>query len=181
MEMMNERIGIFFYNPNRQHQKKYTNQEDLIPNKFLKGDVFSYGFNLDDYIDLSTERFVYACALITTCIASKLPQSMRLASFIWEYLSNGNVSIESIYEIDENFKELIMNAESIQKRIDSISDEEFESSFLRCFDIRDSFDNVADLIPSGSKIRVTKDNLNDFIEAAKNYRIHEFDKQLKDL
>lgn len=72
-------------------------------------------------------------------------------------------------------------AENIQKRIDSISDEEFESSFLRCFDIRDSFDNVADLIPSGSKIRVTKDNLNEFIEAAKNYRIHEFDTQLKDL
>lgn len=95
----------------------------------------------------------------------------------------GTVSIQSIYEIDNNFKELIENAENLQKRIKSenLSEEEFESLFLRSFDINDSFDNVVELIPSGSKKRVTKENLNEFIELAKNFRIHEFDFELRDL
>lgn len=37
------------------------------------------------------------------------------------------------------------------------------------------------MIPSGSKKRVTKDNLDNFIELAKHFRIHKFDQELKNL
>ena len=182
MEMMSEHDGIFTYNPNRRHCVKDTNQEDLIPNKFMNGEVFKYEGKRDkDYFNRNNCRFKYAGALIAACIVSDLPQPMTLSSFIWEYLSVGRVEIGSIYEIDHNFKELIENAEQLLKKSVSLSEEQFESLFLRAFDINDSFDNVVELVPSGSKKRVTKDNLKEFIELAKNFRVHEFDQQLHQL
>lgn len=92
-------------------------------------------------------RFNYAGVLIAICIVSDLPQQMKLASFIWEYLTCEKVSIENIYEIDNNFKELIENAERLKSS--SINEDEFESQFPHTFEINDSFDNIVELIPSG--------------------------------
>lgn len=176
VEMMNDKLGIFTYNPNRLHENKDTNKEDLIPNKNIISENFS-----EEAAKLLEKRFVYAGALIAACIVSSLPQTMNLSSFIWEYLTNGNVSIESIYEIDEDFKQLIQNAESLEKRINSISDDEFNKCFYHFFEIKDSFDNVIELIPSGSKVLVTKENLHEFIQLSKKQRINEFNDELKDL
>ena len=181
MEMMNEHFGVFTFNPNRRHDVKETNQEDLIPNKFLIGDVFDYKNNENIELFSRGNRFIYAGALIAISVVSSLPQPMKLASFIWEYLSTGIITIQSIYEIDKNFHELIKIAEGLLIRSSNMTDEEFESLFLRDFVINDSFDNIVKLVPSESTKRVTKDNLKEFIELAKNYRIHEFDSELINL
>ena len=43
------------------------------------------------------------------------------------------------------------------------------------FEIKNSFDEVVQLVDSGDKKKVTKENLGKFIELAKDSRIHEFD------
>ncbi|KAK8878322.1 hypothetical protein M9Y10_005088 [Tritrichomonas musculus] len=179
LEMMNDHIGIFTFNPNRRNKVADTNQEDLIPNKVFNE---SYFFQFENGYRFY-RRFVYAGSLIAVCIVSNLPQPMLLSSFIWEYLTYGSVSIESIYQIDSNFENIIKTAENLQKEIieNNLSEDEFESRFSRSFEVNDSFGKVVELIPSGSKITVTIEKLNEFIESAKNFRIHEFDQQLKDL
>lgn len=53
--------------------------------------------------------------------------------------------------------------------------------FLHNFEISDSFDENIELIPSGSKTRVTRENLQQFIEFAKFKRQNEFFDELKQL
>ena len=181
VELMNEHIGIFTFNPNRRHKTKDTNQEDLIPNIHYDGKIYKE-VTSKKMFSLSN-RFVYAGAFIAVCIVSEIPQQMKLAYFVWEYLSCEKVSIESIYEIDHDFHEIMKTAESLQKQIkedySSISEDEFESKFMKTFEIKNSFDKNVSLVANGSDKKVTKDNLSEFIELAKKNRIHEFDVALK--
>lgn len=176
IEIMNNNVGIFTFNPNHNHKTEDTNKEDLIPNTQFYGQIY-------DMIDTSC-RFLYAGALIAVCIVSDLPQQMKLASFVWEFLSKNKIeSIESIYEVDEEFKKIIEEAEDCKKKLENLqmTEDEFNKVFMQSFTIKDSFDNHVDLIFGGSKKKVTKDNLSQFIELAKNFRIHEFDHELNEL
>lgn len=179
IEMMNDHLGIFTFNPNRRHNNKETNQEDLIPN--IKANF--YGDFNDDISHLLSKRFTFAGALIACCIVSSLPQPLKLSSIIWDHLSCGEVSIESIYEVDNNFKTLIENCEELENSLKSscLSDEDFKNRFVHSFQIQNSFDELIEIVPSGSKIAVTKENLHEFIQLAKKARIHEFDSQLNDI
>ena len=177
IEMMNKHLGIFTFNPNRCHKIIETNQEDLIPNKEAK---LSDDFN-DDFVQLLNKRFTFAGALIACCIVSSIPQPMKLSSIVWDYLTRETVSIESIYEIDNNFKEFIENCEEIEKKLNGLSEGEFKQKFNHTFEIQNSFDKLIEVAPSGSKIIVTKENLHEFIQLAKKTRLHEFDHQLAEL
>lgn len=184
MEIMNDRLGIFTFNPNRRKNNKDTNQEDLIPN---------IAFNYDKSVEnaekigyFSSKRFVYTGALIAVCIVSGLPQPLKLSMIVWEYLTHGYVSIESIYEIDNDFHELIKSIEKVGMSMNNCDsnhsqDELFESIFVHSFEIVDSFGRLIELLPNGSKILVTKDNRNEFIELAKSARVHEFDQALREI
>ena len=50
---------------------------------------------------------------------------------------------------------------------------------MNSFEIADSFGSVVELAKFDSKKNLTKENLREFIKLAKNYRIHEFDEELK--
>lgn len=174
-ELNDTNLGIFTFNPKRRHKNKETNQEDLIINRSKTNKFLD-----DEYSNLFKKRFVYAGALIACCIVSNLPQPLKLSSIIWDYLTHEEVSIESVYEIDSNFKILIQNCEEIQKKASfNLTQEEFENLFLHNFEINDSFDEKIELIPSGSKTRVTRENLQQFIEFAKFKRQNEFIDELK--
>lgn len=113
-------LGIFTFNPNRRHKNKETNQEDLIINRSNK-------FLDNEYSILFKKRFVYAGALIACWIVSNLPKKLKLSSIIWDYLAHEEVSIESVYEIDSDFKILIQDCEEIQKKISfDLTQKEFE-------------------------------------------------------
>ncbi|KAK8838246.1 hypothetical protein M9Y10_035666 [Tritrichomonas musculus] len=83
---MNNNIGVFTSNPNHRNELPNTNKEDLILN------IYDQGKNKDnDYGSLADERFQYAGALIAVCIVSDLPQQMKLASFVWEYMAKNKI------------------------------------------------------------------------------------------
>lgn len=89
---MNNNIGVFTSNPNHRNELPNTNKEDLILNVHYKGDIYDQGKNKDnDYGSLADERFKYAGALIPVCIVSDLPQQMKLASFVWEYMTKNKI------------------------------------------------------------------------------------------
>lgn len=89
---MNNNIGVFTSNPNHRNELPNTNKEDLILNVHYKGDIYDQGKNKDnDYGSLAAERFQYAGALIPVCIVSDLPQQMKLASFVWEYMTKNKI------------------------------------------------------------------------------------------
>ena len=181
IEMMSEHIGMFTYNPNRRHKNKETNQEDLIPNPSSNETELRSEFS-NDVERLLSKGLTFCGALIAACIVSALPQPMKLASMVWEYLTSGYLSIESIYEIDSNFYHLIQDAESLEKvDLSNLTDEQFNREFNHVFEIHDSFGKTIELVPSGSKVPVTKENLHDFIQLAKKWRLHEFDDELKDI
>lgn len=151
----------------------------MIPNK--KAQLFD-DFN-DDIVNLLDKWFTLAGALIACCIISSIPQTIKLSSIVWDNLSHENVSIDSVYEIDSNFKELIENCEELEKcRSNSnLTDDEFVERFNHTFEIQDSFDKLIEIVPSGSKITVTKENLQEFIQLTKNARLHEFDYELSEI
>lgn len=135
-------MGIFTFNPNRRHKNKETNQEDLIINRSKTNNFLD-----NEYSIFFKKRFVYAGALVAYCIVSNLPKKLKLSSIIWDYLA---------HEIDSDFKFLIQDCEEIQKKISfDLTQKEFENLFLHNFEISDSFDENIELIPSGSKTRVT--------------------------
>lgn len=82
-EMMNDHLGIFTPNPNYLHDVKESNIEDLIPNI---NDKISEEFVSSISILLSSNRFIFAGALIGCCIVSSIPQSMKLSNIVWEFL-----------------------------------------------------------------------------------------------
>ena len=133
--------------------------------------------NAAKHSDLFEKRFIYVGALIGICIVSEIPQPIKLSMMIWEYLSREYVSIESIYEIDKEFQIIIEHAESLAQQKNQDDDWFFE----RSFEIFDSYGKTVELVPSGSTKKITRENLNDYINKAKEFRIHEFDQELKDL
>lgn len=161
-------MGIFTFNPNRRHKNKETNQEDLIINRSKTNNFLD-----NEYSILFKKLFVYAGALFAYCIVSNLPKKLKLSSIIWDYLA---------HEIDSDFKFLIQDCEEIQKKISfDLTQKEFENLFWHNFEISDSFDENIELIPSGSKTRVTRENLQQVIELAKFKRQNEFIDELKQL
>lgn len=98
---------------------------------------------------------------------------MKLASFICEFLANGKVeTIESIYEVDEEFKNLIKEDEKCKRQLDAfqMTNEMFNDIFVQTFKIKDSFGKKQ---LDGLNKKVTPENKTQFIELAKNYRINE--------
>lgn len=61
-----------------------------------------------------------------------------------------------IFEIDHTFEELIKNAENTEKEIklnQEMNDDEFIDHFMHSFDIKNTFDEIVELVPSGSTIK----------------------------
>lgn len=90
---------------------------------------------------------------------------MKLASFVCEFLANGKVEIiESIYEVDEEFKNLIKEDEKCKRQLDAFQmmKEMFNDIFVQTFKIKDSFVYIilVDHVPNGSNKKVTPENKN---------------------
>jgi len=96
---------------------------------------------------------------------------LNFAPLVWNYLANGILTIDSIYEIDLNFKRLI---ESLQSALNSnITYKEFEEQFQLNFVIYNSRGEEVPLTPSGRTEKVTLSNCVLFISLATEYRIGE--------
>lgn len=110
--------------------------------------------------------------LIGVSIRSGIVQDFNLAPFIWDYLATGELSIEGIYQIDENYKRTI---KSLELAVKSHMDEEtFASRFDLRFVVLNSAGDEIQLTQLGRFERVTLANCQEYISLAHEFRLSEF-------
>lgn len=163
LELMNPSLGLFIENPNKRVNNINGNQELLIPNPQP----------MNDHVK---NRYFYAGVLMALCYTSSIPEPFKFPRFVWDYLTNKAVSIEDIYDVDLQFKQLMTSIENCEKTLNDPS--QFSEIFAQSFQVQNSLGEMVDLIPGGSCIPVTFNKRLEFVQRCKNYRIKEFNDQL---
>ena len=116
------------------------------------------------------DQYKFAGAFIAICVRTGLVQQLNFPPIVWEYLMTGNMSIDGIYEIDENYKAMI---QSLQEAKDTLSSSDFSSRFHLKFVINDAYGKEIPLIARGKTTPVTLSNCNEFISLANEFRLNE--------
>ncbi|OHT14760.1 hypothetical protein TRFO_03035 [Tritrichomonas foetus] len=166
MELMHPSLKLFIQNPNKRVNNANTNQELLIPNP-------------SPLTQQRKRQYFYAGVLIAICYTSKLQEPFRFARFVWNYLTNKTVTIEDIYDVDLQFKQLMISIENCEDTISS--PDQFSIIFSLYFQVQDSLGNVVELFPGGSNVLVTFDRRLEYVQRCKTFRMKEFNEQLKHL
>lgn len=166
MELMHPSLGLFIANPNKRVNSSNVDQELLIPNP-------------SPLTETTKMQYFYAGVLMSLCYISQIPEPFRFARFVWNFLTNRQVTIDDIYEVDNQFQTLMQSIEDCEK---TISDpEQFQAIFPLFFDVQNSLGEVVELIPGGSSIPVTFERRNEYIQRCQVFRIKEFNTQLEEL
>jgi len=122
-------------------------------------------------IENSKQRYRVAGACMAICARTELVQPINFPPLVWKFLVSGFISIESIFEIDNNYKHLI---ESLQEAYGSnMTEAQFAERFNQKFVILNSLGVLTPLTPNGKTELVTKQNCLQFISLANEFRINE--------
>jgi hypothetical protein len=124
-------------------------------------------------------QYRFAGALIGIAIRSGLVQDFAFPPLVWEYLASKTLTIERVYEIDQNYKMLI---QSLLEAISSnISEAEFAARFQLMFVITDLAGEEHPLTQRGKRERVTLANCQNFISLANDFRLSELRSSLEEM
>ena len=117
------------------------------------------------------KRYRIFGAAIAISIRTGLVQTFNLPPLFWEFLITGELTIELIYEIDENYKVLIDSFKEAQRS--GMDDEAFRTRLNHKFVITDSRGNEMPLKQRGRQESVTASNCAQFISLANEFRLNE--------
>jgi hypothetical protein len=116
-------------------------------------------------------QFEFAGALIAIAIRTGLVQDFCFPPLVWHYLCAGEVVLDALFEIDQNYKSLI---QSLQETMQSgMTEGEFANRFQLKFVITDSAGNDVQLTQRGRSEAVTLVNCGQFISLANQFRLNE--------
>ena len=164
MEIMHPAMDLFIPSPN-QRNGDGANQELLIPHSRPVG------------IESFREKLYFVSGiLMAAAYISKLPEPFRFARFVWNALTGRPVTIEDIYDVDQEFHQLMKSIENCDKTV--ANEAEFASLFPYHFVIQDSRGEMAELLPGGFNIPVTYERRMEFVQRSKRFRLKEFNTQL---
>ncbi|KAH0787140.1 putative E3 ubiquitin-protein ligase HERC1 [Histomonas meleagridis] len=116
------------------------------------------------------DQYKFAGAFIAICVRTGLVQQLNFPPLVWNYLMTGNITIEEIYEIDENYKILI---QSLQEAKQTLSNAEFNSRFQLKFVIKNAYGKEMPLNARGKTTAVTLSNCSEFISLSNEFRLNE--------
>ena len=119
----------------------------------------------------SDKRYRFLGALIAICVRTGLVQVFNFPPLVWEFIITGEIAVERIYEIDENYKQLISSFKSAASS--GMDDETFKSRFNRKFVVVDTLGKEVPLLQRGRTECVTVSNCSQYISLANTYRINE--------
>lgn len=121
------------------------------------------------------DRFVYVGAFVALAFVTRLQQPYQFADLIWSFLSGDKVSLNHIYTADPSFKTLITSTKKGEITGDDMK-----------YTVKNIFGEDVELIPNGASTNVLSGNpnerqneLNKYCELAIQFRISEFNPQLK--
>ena len=125
------------------------------------------------------KKYRFAGALIAIAIRSRLVQQFNFPPLVWNYLVNGQVSIDDIFEIDQNYKLMIS---SISEAMHSnMTDEDFIRRFNIRFTVINSAGKEIPLTQQGMNEVVTHSSCGLYISMAHEYRLNEMKANLKEM
>jgi len=125
------------------------------------------------------KQYKYAGVHIGICIRTGLVQEFNFPPLVWYYLIHGTITIEHIFEIDQNYMLLI---QSLQEAIKSnMPNSEFVNRFNLKFVVLDSSGVERPLTQRGKSETVTISNCSQYISLANSYRLNEMKENLENM
>ena len=117
--------------------------------------------------------------LIGMCIRTGLVQPFMFPDFVWDYLVDGKLAIESIFKIDRSYASLI---HSLQDALDSrMTNEEFGQKFRQNFCVMNSLGERVPLCINGENTPITPENCASYLALAKEFRLKEIEGNLSEM
>ena len=165
-ELQSDYIDILIKTPNNK------NNYDLLNDKYI--------INPNAKKNIYNEAYEFLGKLMASSIFTGEALDLNLHPILWKSILSKEITLYDYESIDYYFYTMINNLEYINK----ISDKDKKIKELEKYDdlffvIKNSNDEDIELKPEGSKIKVTVDNLKEYIELTKSKRIKEFNDSLE--
>ena len=125
------------------------------------------------------DQYRFAGVLIGMAIRTGLVQDFTFPPLVWDYLVTGEVKIERIFEIDENYRLLIQSLQEAQRS--DIDDATFISRFNLTMVVLDSRGIECPLSQRGRLEMVTLSRCGEYIARANEYRCNELKGWLEEM
>jgi E3 ubiquitin-protein ligase HERC2 len=136
-----------------------------------------HGINRDCFILDSRSKtpahkmmFKYFGGFLAFAFMTKSPLPFNLAPWLWKQLVHETLTLDDLDGIDTYSAQVLRD---LQKYSKTLSDEEFEAGVEQYFTTVISSGEEVPLCPDGENIRVTKENLTDFIDKVLDARRQE--------
>jgi len=144
------------------------------------------GGNRDTFIPIPNSQvsdkarlYMIAGTIIGICIRSGLVQEFSFPPLVWDYFAYGTITIEDIYDIDQNYRHLIESLKEAQKS--KMDEEAFSKQFNLQFVITNSAGEEVPLIQRGRTEQVTMSNVGRYISLSNEYRLSEMEESLSSM
>ena len=162
-------------------QSDYIDILIKTPNNKINYDLLNdkYIINPNSFRNIYNEAFEFLGKLMASSISTGDFLDLNLHPIIWKNILSKEISLYDYESIDYYFYTAINNLEYVNKISDlNKKKEELEKYGELYFVIKNSNDVDIELKPGGSKIKVTIDNLKEYIDLSKSKRIREFNNSL---
>ena len=164
MEIIRPCLGLFMQCPNGRRGDG-PQQECLIPQPLAPNSQ-------------QEMAFFYAGFFMALSFVTRSPEPFPFPRWIYRYLTSQTLpSVRDIYNIDQEFKDLMTSIESCHTTM--ATPDQFQSLFPYNFEIQDSTGKMVELFPGGSRTPVTYARRMEFVKLAKAHRTEEFTRQLQ--
>ena len=143
-------------------------------------------FNPEVKLNIHKNLFNFIGKLMASAISTGEVLDLNLHPIVFKVLLGNEIKFYDLQTLDEQFFKLIEDLEiylqcnnNDNNNKNKINSEEFKQKFNLTFTISNSNNKIIELIPNGKNVEVSLENLKDFIDLAKNYRINEYNFQIK--
>ena len=165
-ELQSDYLDILIKTPNNR------NNYDLLNDKYI--------INPNSNRNIYNEAYEFLGKLMASFISTAEVLDLNLHPIIWKSLLNKEITLYDYESLDYYFYTMINNLEYINKISDKDKKiKELEQYQEIYFVIKNSNDIDIELKPNGSQIKLTIDNLKEYIELSKIKRIKEFNNSLE--
>lgn len=117
---------------------------------------------------LSSQLYHFAGVVIAICVRTTLVQQFCFPSFVWQYIVDGNLDIQAIFDIDSNYKKKIQALQRVISN-NSFDGYEYEDNFV----VMNSRGEAIPLTINGQKEKLDLMNITKYISLAHEYRLNE--------
>jgi E3 ubiquitin-protein ligase HUWE1 len=127
--------------------------------------------------NIDVEEFRFVGRFIGSALQSNIQLGLNLHPIVWKYLLNRPLTVEDFHSVDTMCFDQLKN---LLDSCSSISVEQFEELDIQF--IATSIDNqIVELLPNGSNISVSRENLHEYARLVTEFKMHEMHLHLQAL